>query len=75
LRCAILHPPLVKRALKTSLVVGTVLTTINQLDTILAQGLTPRVAFKVVLTFVVPIVVTSWGALTNGRRKVPATAA
>jgi hypothetical protein len=68
LRCAVIHAPLVKRALKTALVVGTVLTTINQLDMIVAQGVTGRVAFKVGLTFIVPFVVTTWGALSNARR-------
>lgn len=68
LRCALTHPPLVRRALLTALVIGTVLTTINQLDVILHGGWSPRVALKLGLTYLVPYCVTTWGALGNARR-------
>jgi hypothetical protein len=68
LRHAIGHPPLVKRALLTALVIGTVLTAINQLDVILSGGLNARVVLKLGLTYLVPYCVTSWGALGNARR-------
>jgi hypothetical protein len=59
-----------RRALLTTLVVGSVLTTINLLDLIIAaHGLPPRLAFKLGLTYVVPYCVTTWGALSNARRE------
>lgn len=67
-RCAIIHPALMKKAALTALFVGTVLTSINHLDVILAGGLTTRVAIKVITTYFVPYCVTTWGALTNARR-------
>jgi hypothetical protein len=68
LRHAIAHPPLVRRALLTALVIGSVLTAINQLDVIVNGGLTPRVGLKLGLTYLVPYCVTTWGALGNARR-------
>ena len=52
-----------KKAILTSLVVGTILTTINHGD-IIIDGLMPD-AWKVVLTYCVPYCVTTWGAATG----------
>ena len=52
-----------KKAILTSLVVGTILTTINHGD-IIMDGLMPD-AWKVVLTYCVPYCVTTWGAATG----------
>lgn len=52
-----------KKAAWTALIVGTVLTAINQGDLILA-GLAPPV-WKVALTYCVPYCVTTWGAITG----------
>ncbi len=52
-----------KKAFLTSLVVGTILTTINHGD-IIIDGLMPD-AWKVVLTYCVPYCVTTWGAATG----------
>jgi hypothetical protein len=68
LRCALRHPPLVRRAALTALVVGSILTAINQLDVLVGGGLTPRTALKVALTYLVPYCVTTWGAIGNARR-------
>lgn len=66
-RCFVRSEPVLKRALRTSLVVGTVLTLLNQGDLLLAGQLSPAMAFKIPLTYSVPFVVTIWGALSGGR--------
>jgi hypothetical protein len=71
LRCALIHPPLMRRAFLTALVVGSILTTINQLDLILGGAGTGRVFLKVGLTYIVPYCVTTWGALSNARQTTP----
>jgi hypothetical protein len=50
-----------RRALKTALVVGTILVAINQGDVILAGTL--PVLWKVCLTYCVPYCVATWGAV------------
>ena len=52
-----------KKAILASLVVGTILTTINHGD-IIMDGLMPD-AWKVLLTYCVPYCVTTWGAATG----------
>lgn len=54
-----------KKAFFTALVVGTILTTINHVDVILAGSAPPLI--KVVLTYCVPYCVTTWGAVTGKR--------
>ena len=54
-----------KRAVFTALVVGTLLTAINQGDMILSGSAPP--AWKVILTYCVPYCVTTWGAITGKR--------
>ena len=54
-----------KKAFFTALVVGTILTTINHGDVILAGDWPPLV--KVLLTYCVPYCVTTWGAMTGKR--------
>ena len=54
-----------KKAIFTSLVVGTLLTAINQGDVILS-GLAPP-AWKVILTYFIPYCVTTWGAILGKR--------
>jgi hypothetical protein len=52
----------------TATVVGSVLFVINQLDTLIVGGATPRTLLKIALTYAVPYCVTTWGALGNARR-------
>lgn len=52
-----------RKAFLTALVVGTILTTINHGDIILAGEFPPTV--KVLLTYCVPYCVTTWGAVTG----------
>lgn len=54
-----------RKAFLTALVVGTILTTINHGDMILAGEWPP--AIKVILTYCVPYCVTTWGAITGKR--------
>ena len=52
-----------RKALATALVVGTILTAINHGDTILLEQYPPII--KVLLTYIVPYCVTTWGAVTG----------
>lgn len=63
LRHALTHRPLVRTAAVTALVVGTVLTAINQ-GNLLAQGaFSAALAWKIPLTYCVPYCVATWSAL------------
>jgi hypothetical protein len=53
--------------LLTALVVGTVLTAINQGNLILSGDLSAALIWKVPLTYCVPFCVATWGALVNSR--------
>ena len=66
--CAVRHFPMIKRSLTVAVVVGTILTLLNQGDTILAGNWKNALYWKVPLTFCVPFLVASYGALTNSRR-------
>ena len=68
LRCVLRHRPMLRRSLWTAVVVGTMLTAINQ-GTTLAWGHAPwALAWKIPLTYCVPFCVATWGALSNARR-------
>ena len=70
LRCALTHRPLVRRSLLISLIVGTVLTAINQ-GNIIAQGGFPAALYlKVPLTYAVPYCVATAGAILNARSRL-----
>jgi hypothetical protein len=67
LRCAIRFRPMLRRSLLTALVVGTILTAINQGNLILQGNLSPILLWKIPLTYCVPFCVATWGALINSR--------
>ena len=67
LGCFVRSRVVVRRALITALVVGTVLMAINQGDVILRGDLRAAHLLKIPLTYVVPYAVTTWGALAVGR--------
>ena len=69
LRCAISHRPLVVRSLVICLIVGTVLTAINQGNVILSGDLPASLAWKIPLTYAVPYCVATTGAILNARSK------
>jgi hypothetical protein len=67
LRCALTDRRLLQRALRISMVVGTMLTAINQ-GTILISGAWPSSLFwQIPLTYAVPFSVAMWSALTTLR--------
>jgi hypothetical protein len=67
-RCAVRHRPIIRKALQTAAVVGTMLTVINHGDALLALHLTPDLLWKTPLTYVVPYLVSTYGALSISRR-------
>ncbi len=70
LACALQHAPMLRRSAVIALVVGTVLTAINQGDLLLAGQWAPALAWKLPMTYAVPFIVATLGALGTG--KVPA---
>ena len=70
LPCALRHVPMLRRSGLIALIVGTILTAINQGDVLLAGHWPLALAWKLPMTYVVPFIVASLGALGTG--KVPA---
>ncbi|MCI0440460.1 MAG: nitrate/nitrite transporter NrtS [Chloroflexi bacterium] len=60
--------PLIRRSLAASLVIGTIITLLNQGDLILTGQLSAALVWKIPLSYVVPFAVATWGALSNARR-------
>jgi hypothetical protein len=54
-----------RRAGATALVVGTILTALNQGDLLVSGDANAAMWWKIPLTYAVPFVVTIWGALTR----------
>ena len=67
-RCAIRHRPMVRRSLMVAVVVGTILTLLNQGDILFSGSWNSALYWKVPLTYCVPFCVATYGALTNVRR-------
>ena len=67
LRCALRHWPMLRRSLIAGAVVGTALTALNQGDAILSGQLAGALAWKIPLTYCVPFLVATYGALSNSR--------
>ncbi len=55
------------RSLMIAAVIGTLLVAINQGDVVLRADWPRALVWKVPLTYLVPFLVASWGALVNGR--------
>jgi len=66
-RCTMRYWPLLRRSALTALVVGTVLTAINQGSLVLDGRVTASLYWQIPLTYLVPFCVATWGALTNSR--------
>ncbi|MBI2936218.1 MAG: nitrate/nitrite transporter NrtS [Chloroflexi bacterium] len=60
---------MLRRSCWTCLVVGTVLTAINQGTVIFGGHFPPTLLWKVPLTYSVPFLVATWGALSNSAVK------
>ena len=67
--CAVLYRPVFRRAIYISVVVGTILTIINQGDVLLAGAVTPLVVARILLTYAVPYSVSTFSALSTNRAK------
>jgi hypothetical protein len=67
LACTIRRRSLLGRSLLTALVVGTIVTTINQGNHIVQGDIASDLAWKIPLTYCVPFCVATWGALINSR--------
>ena len=68
LRCSLTYGPLVRRSLVVALIVGTILTAINQGNIILRGDWPESLYWKIPLTYVVPYCVATTGAILNARR-------
>ena len=68
LLCALRHWPMLKRSLMACLVVGTILTALNQGDIILSGQWNNSLYWKIPLTYSVPFMVATYGALINNRK-------
>ena len=68
LACALLHKPMLKRSAIASLVVGTILTALNQGDLLLTGQWNSALYWKIPLTYCVPFLVATYGALTNSHK-------
>ena len=64
-RCALRNRGMLRRSVLTSLVVGTILVAINQGTVIVGGDSSWDLAWKIPLTYCVPFLVASWGALGN----------
>jgi hypothetical protein len=67
----IIHPAVYRRSLLTALLVGTLLTAINQGNLILRHGFTREFLLKMALTYCVPFCVSTSGALGAARIRRP----
>jgi hypothetical protein len=65
LPCALRHPPILRRSVVIALVVGTILTAINQGDLLLGGHWAPALLWKIPLTYAIPFIVAMLGALSN----------
>ena len=66
-RHALVYQPMVRRSLIIALIVGTILTAINQGNLIVQGDFPLDLAWKVPLTYCVPYLVATTGALLNAR--------
>ncbi len=67
LRCAVRFPAVVRRAVSTSLLVGTLLTAIYQGDVFLHGPLTATLLWKLPLTYLVPFSASIYSAIAISR--------
>ena len=70
-RCALRHRPMLERSLGVASVVGTLLLIINQGDVLLSGSWPRALWWKIPLTYLVPFLVATWGALVNSRVRNP----
>ena len=68
IRCAPRHWPMLRRSVVVAVVVGTILTLLNQGDGLLTGQWNNALYWKIPLTYCVPFLVATYGALTAARR-------
>lgn len=68
LLCSLRHWPMIKKSLMAAVVVGTLLTLLNQGDFLISGNWNPALYWKIPLTYCVPFVVATYGALSNVRK-------
>ena len=68
LLCSLRHWPMIKKSLMASVVVGTLLTLLNQGDFLISGNWNPALYWKIPLTYCVPFLVATYGALSNVRK-------
>ncbi len=66
-QCAMLYPPVFRRSLAISVIVGSLLTCINQGDILIRGSITTLVVVKICLTYMVPFCVSTVSALAANR--------
>jgi hypothetical protein len=67
LRCTLLQRSLILRSLFTAVVVGSLLTAVNQADVLIEADFPTSLYWKIPLNYCVPFLVATWGALINNR--------
>lgn len=65
--CIFKHKPLLIKSLLTAIVVGTILVLINAGNKIFANQFPSDLYWKIPLTYCVPFLVATWGALINSK--------
>lgn len=68
LSCSLRHWPMLKKSLMACVVVGTLLTALNQGDLLLSGSWNSTLYWKIPLTYIVPFLVATYGALSNIRK-------
>ena len=66
--CGPRHRPMLRRSLIVAVVVGSILTLLNQGDGLLSGNWNNALYWKIPLTYCVPFLVATYGALTAARR-------
>ncbi len=66
--CGPRHLPMLRRSIIVAVVVGTILTLLNQGDSLLSGNWNNALYWKIPLTYCVPFLVATYGALTAARR-------
>ena len=66
--CGLRHRPMLRRSAIVAVVVGTILTLLNQGDGLFSGDWNNALYWKIPLTYCVPFLVATYGALTAARR-------
>ena len=67
-RCAFKHWPMLRRSILTAVVVGTIITALNQGNVIVGGNWVNELFWKIPLSYMVPFSVATYVALSNARR-------